>query len=55
MDQIQLEAASIQEEDVPAKKVTKSGIQPDVETMAIKLDPSDLAKTALVGTELGSK
>ena len=31
LDQIRLEAATVQEEDVPAKKATKPGIQPDAE------------------------
>ena len=55
LDQIQLEATTVQEEDVPAKKATKSGIQPDAETTTIQLDPSDQTKTALVGTGLDSK
>ena len=56
LDKIRFDAdAARNEGDVPTKRPTKSGIKPDEETLQVPLDPSDPAKTALVGTGLDPK
>src|SRR6266498_1105272 len=55
-DSIWLTAATLQDEgEVPTKKAAKTGISADQEVKKITLDPSDPAKTALIGTGLGDK
>ena len=56
LGKIRLDADTLQDAgEVPAKKLAKSGIKPDEDTMKIPLDPSDSAKTALIGTGLDAK
>jgi len=55
-DSIRLTAATLQDEgEVPTKKAAKTGISAEQEVKKITLDPSDPAKTALIGTGLGDK
>ena len=55
-DSIRLTAATLQDEgEVPTKKAAKTGISADQEVKKIMLDPSDPAKTALIGIGLGDK
>src|SRR5438105_3391582 len=55
-DSIRLTAATLQDEgEVPAKKAAKAGISADQDVKKITLNPSDPAKTALIGTCLDDK
>src|SRR5205814_5467494 len=55
-DSIRLTAATLQDEgEVPTKKAAKTGISADQDVKKITLDPSDPAKTALIGTGLGDR
>ena len=55
-DSIRLTAATLQDEgEVPTKKAAKTGISTDQDVKKITLDPSDPAKTALIGTGLDNK
>jgi hypothetical protein len=56
LDKIRLVVEAARDEgDVPTKKPTKVGIKPDEDNLPIPLDPSDPAKTALIGAGLDPK
>ena len=55
-DSIRLAAATLQDEgEVPAKKAAKAGISTEQDVKKIALNPSDPAKTAMIGTGLDDK